>query len=70
MKAYLAATGSLFALMAALHAWRAVAEWPPEHPAHYSVVVAIGVLAALLSVWAWRLFSRHAARDVASRPGS
>jgi len=70
MKAYLAATGALFALVAVLHVWRAVEEWPPEHPAHYAVVVAIGLLAAALSAWAWRLFSAHAARGAASRPGS
>ena len=70
MRSYLAATGALFAVVALLHVWRAVEEWPPEHPAHYAVVVAVGVLCAILSGWAWKLFSSPAARDAASRPGS
>jgi len=31
MKTYLVTTGLLFAAMAAVHVWRAVAEWPRVH---------------------------------------
>ncbi|HEX4627203.1 MAG TPA: hypothetical protein VH137_00310 [Gemmatimonadales bacterium] len=51
MKAYVVTTGTLFALLALVHLWRLVAEWP-----HLGIVAAgIGVLAAGLAVWAWRL---------------
>jgi hypothetical protein len=57
MKAYLLTTGTLFGLLAALHAWRAVAEW--EHLASDSGLmletVGVGLLALALCVWAWRL---------------
>ncbi|HEX4600106.1 MAG TPA: hypothetical protein VH116_01835 [Gemmatimonadales bacterium] len=51
MKPYVVTTGTVFALFALLHLWRFVAEWP-----HLSIAAAgIGVVAAGLSVWAWRL---------------
>jgi len=56
MKAYLMTTGALFALLALAHVWRAVAEWPGlVNDAHSALEGAIGLLAAALSVWAWRL---------------
>jgi hypothetical protein len=59
MKAYLVTTGALFALLAVLHAWRMIVEWRPADPG-FLVEVGIGVLAAGLSVWAWRLLGRGA----------
>lgn len=54
MKAYVIATGCLFALLVLVHVWRAVEEGPqlatrPE----YIVVTA---LAAAMCFWAWRVF--------------
>jgi hypothetical protein len=56
MKAYLITTGSLFGLMAVLHVWRAIAEWP--HPT-VGIGFALGMTAliavpAILSWWAFR----------------
>ena len=60
MKAYLAVTGTIFALLGALHLWRAVAE--RDHlttdPAFFFSVVGIGVVAAGLAVWAIQLLRR------------
>ena len=55
MKAYLAITGTLFALLAALHVWRTVVEWTGNVA---WVGAATGLLCAVLSVWAWCLFAR------------
>ena len=57
MKAYLMTTGGLFGLLAAAHVWRVIAEWPlvvTDRGA--DIEAAIGVVAAALCVWAWRLF--------------
>ncbi len=57
MKAYLVTTGLLFGLLAVLHVWRAVAEWPrPSVDLGFALLMAalVGVPAAL-SLWAWRL---------------
>lgn len=61
MKPYLVTTGILFGLVAALHAWRVVAEWNGVDAA-FLLVAAIGLVALMLSVWAWKLFA-----DVANR---
>lgn len=56
MKAYLITTGALFALLALAHVWRIIAEWPlPVTTLAGAVEAAIGVVAAALSYWAWRL---------------
>jgi hypothetical protein len=54
MKAYLVTTGILFAVIAVLHVWRVIAEWN-GFDAEFWLVAGVGVLAALLSIWAWRL---------------
>ena len=58
MKAYLVTTGALFGLLAVLHVWRAIAEWP-----HAAVglgfllgMAALVVVPGVLAWWAWRLF--------------
>jgi hypothetical protein len=58
MKPYLITTGAIFGLIAAAHLWRAIAERAhlTTEPVHYLIECALGVLAAGLSVWAWRLF--------------
>jgi hypothetical protein len=61
MKAYLWTTGTLFALLALAHLWRSITEWPggtPDFP--FVVEAAVGVAAAALAVWAWRLARRPA----------
>ena len=57
MRAYLATTGTLFGLLALLHIWRTIEEWPGagQEQWHIYTIAVIGVLAAALSVWAWRL---------------
>jgi hypothetical protein len=57
MKAYLITTGTVFGLIAVLHGIRAAAEWSllKTDPGHFLAMAALGVLAAALSVWAWRL---------------
>jgi hypothetical protein len=60
MKTYLVVTGSLFALLALAHLWRVIGEWPRlMHDSGEMIEAAIGVLAATLSVWAWRLLRAH-----------
>jgi len=51
MKPYLLTTGALFALLAAAHIWRIIAEWPSLNVPE----AGIGVVAAALSIWAWSL---------------
>jgi hypothetical protein len=55
MKAYLITTGMLFGLMAVIHVWRAIAEWP--HPTGLGFVLgmaALIVVPGILSWWAFR----------------
>jgi protein-S-isoprenylcysteine O-methyltransferase Ste14 len=59
MKAYLVTTGLLFALVTVLHVarfevWR-TATTEPMFVAGYALIT---LLAAALSIWAWRLFVR------------
>ena len=60
MKAYLVTTGSIFGLIALLHVLRSVSEWKllSTHPGEFVAMAALGVVAAALSVWAWRLLWR------------
>lgn len=53
MKAYVVTTGTLFALLVVVHVWRAVEEGAGvlRNP----FWVAITLIAAALSVWAWRV---------------
>jgi len=53
MKAYLITTGVVFGLITVLHLWRMIAEWPKM--ATDPVYIALTLLAAALSFWAWRL---------------
>jgi hypothetical protein len=57
MKPYLVTTGLLFALLALVHVWRAIEEWPdsavgPGFIAGTTVVVA---LPGVLAWWAWQV---------------
>jgi hypothetical protein len=54
VKAYLATTGILFALVAALHVWRLVVEWPVLR-AEFWIVAGGSLLPALLALWALNL---------------
>lgn len=62
MKAYLITTGAIFGLMALLHVLRAIDEWHSltTNPLDFVIMAALGVVAAALSVWAWRLLLRSA----------
>jgi hypothetical protein len=57
MKAYLAVTGTIFALLAVAHLFRTVAAWPrlSAEPGLILEGPGIGLLAGVLSFWAWRL---------------
>jgi hypothetical protein len=55
MKAFLITTGILFGLMALVHIWRAIAEWP-HSDAGVGFVLGMAALIAVpgaLSGWAW-----------------
>jgi hypothetical protein len=58
VKAYLATTGMLFALLALAHLLRTVAESSrlTTDPGFIIEGPGIGILAAVLCFWAWRLF--------------
>jgi len=53
MKAYLITTGSVFTLVEAAHIWRVISE--SAALARDPWFILLTVLAAALSVWAWRL---------------
>jgi hypothetical protein len=57
MKAYLIVTGSLFTLLAGAHLLRTAAEWRRLGADHWFILEGpgIGLVAAALCVWAWRL---------------
>lgn len=57
MKAYLITTGVLFALLASAHLLKTVVEWRrlAAEPGFIVEGPGIGVLAAALCFWAWRL---------------
>jgi protein-S-isoprenylcysteine O-methyltransferase Ste14 len=56
MRAYLVTTGVLFGLITCAHLLRIVVEWP--HLATDPGYLLITVAAAILCIWAWRLFRR------------
>jgi high-affinity Fe2+/Pb2+ permease len=64
MKAYLIITGILFGLLALAHVWRTIAELHRlvTDPGFLIEGPLIGLIAAGLSFWAWRLL-RLAARS-------
>jgi hypothetical protein len=53
MRTYVLMTGVLFGLLALVHIWRAIVEGP--HLATDPWYVLITLVAAGLSLWAWRL---------------
>jgi len=57
MKTYLLTTGSLFAFLALAHLWRTAAEWQrlTTDPLFAVEDPGIGLIAAALTFWAWRL---------------
>jgi protein-S-isoprenylcysteine O-methyltransferase Ste14 len=57
MKAYLITTGTLFGLIAVMHLLHAIGDWQRfgTDPWYFMGMAALGVVAAGLSVWAWRL---------------
>ena len=57
MKAYLITTGTIFGLIAVMHLLRSIAEWRllTTDPWYFLGMAGLGVVAAVLSVWAWRL---------------
>lgn len=57
MKAYLITTGTIFGLIALMHILKSISEWRQleTNPAYLLSMAALGLLAAALSVWAWRL---------------
>jgi len=57
MRAYLVTTGLLFGSIALVHTWRVIVE---PHLATHAWYLPLTLLAAALSVWAWRLFRIHA----------
>ncbi|MFN2570036.1 MAG: hypothetical protein ABR537_00285 [Gemmatimonadales bacterium] len=63
MKAYLSTTATLFGLLALAHVWRIIGEWPRVmHDSGELIEAAIGVIAALLSLWACRLLREQLRR--------
>jgi hypothetical protein len=54
MKAYLVTTGVLFALLAGLHVWRLVVEWPGIR-AEFRIVAGGFLVSAVLALWALKL---------------
>jgi hypothetical protein len=58
MKSYLIVTAALFGLLAVAHLLRTVAEWQQltTNPGFILEGPGIGILAAALCVWGWRLF--------------
>ena len=65
MKAYLATTGILFALLAVLHVWRIVAEWNSLSTEAWSLATILAgiVVTAGLAIWALRLFAAESRRE-------
>ena len=57
MKTYFVTTGILFGLLALVHVWRIIGEWPRLLTDSGEILeAAIGIVAAALCIWAWRLF--------------
>ena len=65
MKAYLITTGAIFALIAFLHVLRTITERSHlgTDPGFYLEGPGLGLVAAALSFWAWRLLRTRRGRD-------
>lgn len=65
MKAYLITTGTIFGLIGVMHLLRAIAEWHllTTDPVYFLSMAALGLLAAGLSAWGWRLLRTGSRRD-------
>jgi hypothetical protein len=63
MKTYVLVTGILFALLTLVHVWRMMVERQLANDPWY---LGITALAALLSLWAWRVLRRSRASSVQS----
>jgi hypothetical protein len=58
-KRYTLITGILFGLLAIAHLWRTIGEWGGAGTDPWFILIpGIGVIAAALSVWAFRLYRR------------
>ncbi len=57
MKSYLITTGSIFGLIAFMHLVKAIGdrEEMTTNPGSFIAMAALGLVAAGLSVWAWKL---------------
>jgi tetrahydromethanopterin S-methyltransferase subunit E len=58
MKAYFVVTGLLFGVLAALHVWETIVNWPKAaspSPGFLLGMAALILIPAALSWWAWRL---------------
>jgi hypothetical protein len=57
MKAYIITTGTIFALIAAMHLWKAILDRSrlATNPGEFFSMAALGLLAAGLAVWALSL---------------
>jgi hypothetical protein len=65
MKAYLITTGALFAVLATAHIARVVGEWPGVlNSLAADAEAGVGLVAAGLAVWAWRLVRSGGGRGV------
>ena len=53
MKAYVITTGAVFGLLALAHVWRVIVEGPRMATDPFFIIIT--VVAAALSLWAWRL---------------
>jgi hypothetical protein len=63
MKTYLVTTGLFFGLMAVVHVWRGIAEWPHDglHADFAMGMAALILIPAALSGWAWSLLRKTSA---------
>jgi hypothetical protein len=59
VKAYLITTGTIFGVLALAHFVRTIAEWHrlSAEPGFILEGPGIGIIAAVLSLWAWRLLA-------------
>jgi hypothetical protein len=60
VNAYLIVTGTIFGLIAAGHVFQTITHWTrlAKDPWFYLQGPGLGLLAAVLSLWAWRLLWR------------
>lgn len=61
MKAYLIVTGLIFTLLAVVHVWRAIVEWPqPTAGSEFLLsTAALVLIPGALGCWAWRLVGKN-----------